>query len=106
MYVNSNYGATSATALTKAKLDEWYTKYKKINNADTYTAATFQSVYGTNYESLIDNYSYYWLSSAHSSYGVYFVDPGVRRVGGIQRQCAWGACPSFSIIWYPNVRNK
>ena len=82
MYVNEAYGATSATVLTKAKLDAWYSKYMGIDNADTYDDLTFQSIYGNNYESLIDNYSYYWLSSAGNGYSVFNVNPYFRNVGG------------------------
>lgn len=63
-YVNAAQKATGATAITKGALDNWYSKYMGYTNADTYTKATFQSVYGTKYESMVDNYSYYWLSSA------------------------------------------
>lgn len=86
MYVNDK--ATSAIALSKQKLDEWYTKYTNTANANTYTDATFQKIYKTSancvnngmYESLIDNYSYYWLSSAYGSNSVYDVNPNDRRV--------------------------
>lgn len=88
MYVNDK--ATSATALSKARLDEWYTKYTNTANANTYTAATFQKIYKTNlncvnngmYESLIDNYSVYWISSAHSSSTVYRVSPRFQSMDG------------------------
>lgn len=74
-YVNKNQKATEATALTKAKLDNWYNKYMGFTNANTYSKATFQSVYTTKYESMIDNYAYYWLSSAYNGNGVYCLDP-------------------------------
>ena len=87
MYVNDK--ATSATALTKARLDEWYTKYINKANANTYLDATFQKIYKTDekcvnngmYESLIDNYSSYWLSSARNSSCVCTVAPSDRRLG-------------------------
>ena len=81
MYQNSTYRATNAKALTKARLDSWYTKYVTAGTAaNTYTDGTFQKIYGTKYESLIDNYSYYWLSSARSSSGVYLVNLSYRSV--------------------------
>lgn len=89
MYVNEeDYGAASATVLTKAKLDAWYSKYI-TPGADTWTEATFQKIYKTStdcvnngmYESLIDNYSYYWLSSARISYSVFDVGSYGRFVG-------------------------
>lgn len=84
MYVNDK--ATSATALMKVRLDAWYTKYTNTPSADTWTEANFQKIYKTDancvnngmYESLIDNYSLYWLSSAYSKYGVYAVNPDFR----------------------------
>ncbi len=89
MYVNRNYGATSASLLTKAKLDAWYTKYTNKANANTYTRATFEKIYKTSsdcvnngmYESLIDNYSFYWLSSARSDYYMNSVNPSSKCVG-------------------------
>ena len=67
MYVNPKYEDATATTLTKTRLDEWYTKYITEGTvADTYQSATFQKIYKTNYESLIDNYSYYWLSSIYN----------------------------------------
>ena len=81
MYVNSSYGSgITATALTKTRLDQWYNKNYNLTSADTYNNSTFQKIYGTNNESLIDNYSYYWLASAHGSYNVYDVNPDYRIV--------------------------
>ena len=80
-YVNTAQKATGATAITKRALDNWYSKYMGYTYANTLTTATFQSIYGTKYESMVDNYSYYWLSSATSSPNtVYCVLPGGRRV--------------------------
>ena len=82
MYQNSTYRATNAKTLTKERLDSWYTKYVTAGTiANIYTTETFQKIYGTKYESLIDNYSYYWLSFANS-YSVYNVGPYYRLVSG------------------------
>ena len=75
MYVNKDYKATSATVLTKSKLDSWYSKYMNIPNGTIWDLATFQSIYGTNYESLIDNYSFYWLPPAYTNNFVYGITP-------------------------------
>ena len=81
MYVNASYGSgITATALTKTRLDQWYNKNYNLTSADTYNSSTFQKIYGTNNESLIDNYSYYWLASAYGSNRVYLVDPYNRSV--------------------------
>ena len=83
MYLSSAYKTTgTATVLTKAKLDAWYTKYMGVADANTYNTATFQTIYGTKYESLIDNYSYYWLSSACSSLTLNCVYPSGRAMSG------------------------
>ena len=83
MYVNASYGSRiTATALTKTRLDQWYNKNYNLTSADTYNNSTFQKIYGTNNESLIDNYSYYWLASAYNSYYVYYVGPNSRYVNG------------------------
>ena len=83
MYVNSSYGSgITATALTKTRLDQWYNKNYNLTSADTYNDSTFRKIYGTNNESLIDNYSYYWLASAGTStHLVHFVAPNGRNVG-------------------------
>lgn len=79
-YVNKNQKAISAEALTKSKLKDWYTKYME-RSEDLYdNAEAFQSVYGTKYETIVDNYSYYWLCSARES-SMYYVDPYRRCVG-------------------------
>ena len=81
MYVNSTYGSgITATALTKTRLDQWYNKNYNLTSANVRDNSTFQKVYGTNNESLIDNYSYYWLASAGSHYSVYYVYPDGRLV--------------------------
>ena len=57
MYVNSSYGSgITATALTKTKYDAWLSKY---------AGGSTSKIQGNSYESLIDNYSYYWLASAY-----------------------------------------
>ena len=82
MYVNSTYGSgITATALTKTRLDQWYNKNYNLTSANVYDDSTFQKIYGTNNESLIDNYSYYWLASASGSSNVYSVYPYNRYVG-------------------------
>ena len=63
-YVNGTQHADSANPITKKDLDDWYSKYTGINNSDTFTRGTFQKIYKTRYENLIDNYSFYWLASA------------------------------------------
>ena len=83
MYVNSSLGATKAGVLTKTGLESWYTKY--ITNgttANTFTGETFQKIYSTKYENLIDNYSYVWLASAFTSdsYHLYTVNPNRKAV--------------------------
>ena len=55
MYVNASYGSgITATALTKTKYDAWLSKY---------AGGSTSKIQGNSYESLIDNYSYYWLAS-------------------------------------------
>ena len=74
MYVNSTYGATTATALSKTRLDTWYSKYI-VANANTYTASTFRKIYDdskyTKYQSLIDNYSVCHLATRHPDNSFY-----------------------------------
>ena len=91
MYENSSQGAIegTATALTISQLNAWYSKYI-VTGADTTNSSTFQIIYNSNYnnkdytkyQTLIDNYSYYWLASALSSRTniLYYVDPNNRYV--------------------------
>ena len=81
MYENSDYGSgITATALTKTRLDQWYNKNYNLTSASVYDDSTFQKIYRTNNESLIDNYSYYWLASASNSSRVCGVSPSSRFV--------------------------
>ncbi len=76
MYENSSKGAiaNSAVALSKTRLEEWYSKYI-VSNANIEDNSTFQIIYDNNYNekdytkynTLIDNYSYYWLASPYLS---------------------------------------
>lgn len=78
VYVNNK--ANSATVLTKNTLDNWYSKYMGVANANVYDEATFKKIYGTDKESLIDNCSLYWLASATLDSYVAFVNPYGRYV--------------------------
>ena len=103
MYVNASYGSgITATALTKTRLDQWYNKNYNLTSANVYDDSTFQKIYGTNNESLIDNYSYYWLASASGSSGVYNVGPWRQVCERQRQQCVRRSRPSFSTIWNLN----
>ena len=79
-YVNEDQKAISAEALTKSRLEDWYTRYME-RSEDLYDSDdAFQSVYGTKYETIVDNYSYYWLCSANYSSYVCYVNPDYRYV--------------------------
>lgn len=79
-YVNSDYFATKATVLTKQDLDNWYSKYIS-ENSDVWKNTVVQEVYETKYESLIDNYSYYWLASPYNASHIYGFFPIARAIG-------------------------
>ena len=79
MYENTSLDST-ASVLTKEKLDSWYTKYITEKIADIYQNDTFKKIYNTKSESLIDNYSYYWLLSAYKNTSLYYVTPNIKRV--------------------------
>ncbi len=78
-YVNNVNKAKGITAsiITKSKLEDWYKKYINFSTVDLYNESNiFKLIYKTNihvvsngkYESLIDNYSYYYLGSTISGY--------------------------------------
>ncbi len=93
MYVNISQYGESAGVLTKTMLDDWYTKYTDTPNADTWTYATFQKIYQEpyiKYQNMIENYSYYWLSSANDRYSVYYVSPYGRNVISNNNLSAFG----------------
>ena len=86
-YVNVEQKAISATVLTKSELDRWYSKYTDAGpNADTSTVSTFQKIYSEpyiKYQSLFDNYSYYWLNQAIWSDSYIVVTPEPFGQGGV-----------------------
>lgn len=81
MYEN-NYAITgSAKVITYDELCNWYEKYLNITNLEiSYTSANFQTLYleYEPYQTLIDNYSYYWLATASTSNRIYYVNPDER----------------------------
>ena len=79
-YVNEDYYATKATSISKTILDDWYEKYIG-RGLDTWKNEDFQKVYDTNYENLIDNYSYYWLPNSYSESNIYGFFPHARVIG-------------------------
>ena len=91
MYINKEQYAISATSLTKKEMDLWYNKYMNMENADIWQKDTFRTVYGTKYESLIDNYTHYWFATTYEyaypgSYLYYFSaagSGGLWRNGGL-----------------------
>ena len=84
VYVNKNQNAVSAAPLTKSRLDNWYSKYIGITNADTSVDATFQKIYFQEeyikYQNIIDNYSYYWLGEPNTSTDMKHVDAGQSHI--------------------------
>lgn len=85
MYVNSRMGAKSASVLSKSDLDEWYAKYvTKTATADSFKRDVYKRIYKSNsdcvnegmYESLIDNFSWYYLATSSGYNYIYGVSPG------------------------------
>ena len=96
MYLSSAYKTTgTATVLTFDKLKAWYTKYMGVTLGYG-DSTSFGAINGTKYESLIDNYSYYWLSSAYTTYIVYCVNPIGRNVN-YGRDGAFGVRPLVTL---------
>ena len=87
MYENGYAEEDSAKVLTKAGLDEWYDKYiiepGKDDEVNIYNTGVFKTIYQTEYDkyqTLVDNYSYYWLGSAYNSGSMYGVNLHSRNV--------------------------
>lgn len=84
VYVNEKQGATSAYILTKNDLQSWYSKYINVSG-DLWNISNFQKMYSySRLHNIIDNYSFWYLSSTRASAGPYFVqgDSGRRLRGG------------------------
>lgn len=79
-YVNKEYYAIKANTLTKDKLDKWYEKYIG-SDLDVWVNTSFQKIYDTNYENLIDNYAYYWLSDSYNEINLYGFFPSAKAIG-------------------------
>ena len=83
-YVNAEQKAINATVLTKSKVDRWYSKYTDAgSNANIWTDSTFRKIYSEpyiKYQSIIDNYSYYWLCEASTSDSGYSIQTSSRFV--------------------------
>ena len=77
MYGNSKYKSTKTTILTKTKLENWFEKY--ITNGQQaalwHNNDLFSKIYNTQYESLIDNYAYYYLGTPYSESYLMSVSP-------------------------------
>ena len=83
-YINESYGATSAYILSKSDLETWYTKYLG-SSGDLWTQENFKKIYSyPRLHNIIDNYSFWWLSSTRAAAGPHFVqgDEGRRLRGG------------------------
>ena len=83
-YVNEELKAESAYVLSKPQLEAWYNKYVgKVT--DLWTQAQFKLIYkNERLHNIIDNYSFWWLSTARAAAGPHFVqgDSGRRLRGG------------------------
>ena len=83
-YINAEQKAINATVLTKSKVDRWYSKYTDAgSNANIWTDSTFRKIYSEpyiKYQSIIDNYSYYWLCEASTSDSGYSIHTSSRFV--------------------------
>ena len=106
-YVNVGQKAISATVLTMSELDRWYRKYIDMGSNETsYNFPTFYKIYSEpyiKYQSVIDNYSNYWLITKIYSLAAIYFNPGIGGKGSLTtyelaRPTVWCACPSFSII--------
>ncbi len=67
-YINQQQGAMSARVLEHEDLMKWYTRNKGYAIPNLIDDEIFQSVYGKKYETLIDNYAYYWGPSKDEVY--------------------------------------
>ena len=75
IYANQAQKATEAIPLTKDRLDNWFTKYIGVENADTNDYNTFREIYEDQYkkyQNIIDNYSDYWVASAINANSLYY----------------------------------
>ena len=81
-YVNSILNATSATVLSKSRLDTWFSKYIS-SGANTATAATYQKIYAspyTRYQNILDNYAWYYLPTSYNARSLYYSNSQYRNI--------------------------
>ena len=74
-YRNSQYPTTGAKVLSKDILQNWYQRYLG-QTGDIYDSKTvYRTVFGTEYETMIDAYSNYYLAGYNSRNRLILVDP-------------------------------
>ncbi len=78
MYANEALGAVSARVLTYSDMDGFYRK-NGISNVTLWNSGGFEAVYGTRFESLVDNYSLYYFAQLNSD-TLWNVRPADRQV--------------------------
>ncbi len=77
-YVQGN--ATSARAMKKSDLDEWYGKYIDSEITDSYKISRFPENTANKLISVVENGMNYWLCSAYDNSDLYCVSLGLRKV--------------------------
>ena len=78
-YINHSQGAIKAKVLTYADLSAWYHKYNPSEMFNFHNITFINSIKGGKYESIIDNYSQYWLCSSESIDFMYYINSGPTR---------------------------
>ena len=81
-YIQDNQKATTANALSKSRLDTWFSKYIS-SGANTYTKSIYQQIYSspyTRYQNMIDNFSWFWVSSPYNERSLYYANAQYRNI--------------------------
>ena len=92
-YINTAQKAKSVEVLTKNKLNDWYTKYINVPNANVLTQSTYQKIYTSQYQkyqNIIDNNSFYMLYTPYDSYDMCRVHPSMRYIYTGMENIAFG----------------
>ena len=114
MYENSYAKAGSAHILTGQEAAEWYNKqfgtnYTIVENGENNSSTFCMKIFTTAEPiSVLENGSFYWFASAHSSYTLYNVATNQRCVTTVGYACGMRCSPpNFSTIWSPSrTRNS
>lgn len=80
MYINSK--ASRVSSLTYSQINNFFNKYMGYTDAAVGSIGDINSIYNTQYESLIDNYSYYFADCSYNRANAMVMSPREKAFTG------------------------